>query len=121
MERYILTTYDKNRLSSYPMIISIHGKSWCCKQARILVQSMDGGFITANCMKCNNKTNVLIDEFQSFDRDVNCPKCGMVMSPAYVPDGSKIEERNYGFKCMKCDIYIWASDLIPYYEDFPYR
>ncbi|MCI0531529.1 MAG: hypothetical protein L0Y74_06240 [candidate division Zixibacteria bacterium] len=106
---------------SYPIRILGPGISPCCGHPKILVQSMDGGFVTANCSKCGNKcgkkSTLTFGEFKSLGIWVACPECKQKMVPAKVPGNNTKSEDNYGFKCTTCEGYIWLADLLPHYSD----
>jgi type I restriction enzyme R subunit len=72
-------------------------KSSCCRAPTILVQSMTGGFVTANCSKCNNSASVSSNDFfHELDIWVSCPKCRKRAGP------STVGRANYGYKCNTC-------------------
>ena len=45
---------DPNIWKEYPVRISGLKESSCCKSPTVLVQSMEGGFVTRNCWKCGH-------------------------------------------------------------------
>lgn len=118
MKRYEYDPETADGWKSYPVRIVLPGKSRCCGQQRILVRSKDGGFVTADCSKlmCGKQYTVTLAEFQDIGIWVGCPQCQKAMDSGFVPSRGLLEE-NYGFKCEKCQVYIWLSDLLPHYSD----
>ena len=96
---------------AYP--IRIPGGSICvnCQQETVLVQSMNGGFVTRNCPKCNRKETLPESVFKELKVWVACPKCKKRMEPEHLPDS------NYGYICTLCDIGIPLYHLVPRWED----
>jgi len=96
---------------TYPLRISGHSLSKCCSETTILVQSMEGGFVTRNCPKCGNKETLPEQAFKNeLDLWVACPDCKRRME-------STILGNNYGFVCESCQVSIQLSDLLPRWED----
>ena len=61
---------------SYPIRISGHSISGCCAKPTILVQSMQGGFVSRNCSMCGNSTTLPEAVFlEKLELYVACPKC----------------------------------------------
>ena len=116
MRRY---TYDPQRAEpwrDYPILLVVPGRSRCCDQPRVLVLSMEGGFVRANCTGCNrnsdNGVNQAVFERLAEGLWVRCPECGGRMRADTGCDGSK----NYGFACGHCALFIWLGDLLPRWE-----
>jgi predicted RNA-binding Zn-ribbon protein involved in translation (DUF1610 family) len=76
---------------------------------------MEGGFVTANCVACGQKDTLTMGEFRKLTVYAACPKCHETMDAGFVPDSSE-KERNYGFRCEACGVYIWLADLLPHWE-----
>ncbi len=112
MRRY---EYDKNTCDgwkSYPIrIIGGGGRlSKCCRSLLAFVQSMDGGFVTADCFKCGKKETITEDEFKGLPLICCCPECKQVMKKEMV-------DKNYCYTCSRCDLYIRLADLLPHWSD----
>ena len=84
--------------------------SGCCNAPTLLVQSMQGGFVTANCCVCNEKSTLKEDEFFKLDLWVNCPKCRVRMEP------KKLDE-NYGYRCLLCEWRCLLASLVPNFSE----
>ena len=96
---------------TFPLRISGHSQSTCCNEPTILVQSMEGGFVTRNCSKCGNKDTLPVQVFMNeLDLCVACPDCKRRME-------STLLNKNYGFVCESCQVSIQLSDLLPRWED----
>ena len=106
--------YDKETCDgwkSYPIRLTLENRlSRCCSQPAVLVQSMEGGFVTANCFKCGNRETIGDYEFKSLRLIVSCPECKKVMTPTLI-------EKNYSYHCEDCQLYIWLSDLLPHWKE----
>src|SRR6266446_3121222 len=50
--------------------------SRCCSWPTVLVQSMDGGFVTSNCSKCGKYETLSRAEFDDLAIWMACPECG---------------------------------------------
>lgn len=111
MRRY---KYDENICDgwkSYPVRLTLERRlSRCCSQPTVLVQSMEGGFVTANCLRCGKKDFISDSEFKGLSLIVSCPDCKKVMTPTMI-------EKNYSYYCENCELYIWLSDLLPHWEE----
>lgn len=106
--------YNKNTCDgwkSYPIRLTLERVSKCCSQPAVLVQSMEGGFVTANCFKCGKKDTLSEYEFKGLRLSVSCPECKRVMVP-------KLIENNYSYYCEHCRLYIRFADLLPHWKDF---
>ncbi len=96
---------------SYPIRLTIKDRfSKCCTQPLVLVESSKGGFVKANCSKCNQLETLSNREFETLPQIVRlivcCPDCKETMV-------SKTIAKNYSYLCEKCGSYIWLSDLLP--------
>ena len=111
MRRFI---YDKNTCDgwkSYPIRITLDNRvSQCCSQPVVLVQSMEGGYVTANCFRCGKKDTISENEFKGLRLMVSCPECKDIMLPGVI-------EKNYSYYCESCQLYIRLSDLLPYWTE----
>ena len=76
----------------------------------LLVQAMDGGFVTANCPECGSSKTLKEVEFKLLDLWVACPRCSKCMEP-------RVIAKNYVFACKNCAVYIKLSSLLPRAED----
>jgi len=115
MQRYEYDQKDVNGWKSYPIRVEAFDPSGCHEAPRILVQSMAGGYVTANCLSCGNKEPLSESEFKRLPLFVSCPRCARKMIAELVPGKSRAS--NYGFVCNKCDIYIWFADLLPHWTE----
>lgn len=106
--------YDKDTCDgwkSYPVRVALHNRvSGCCSQPLVLVQSMGGGFVTANCYECGRKDTLSESEFKGLRLMVSCPECKRVMAHGYI-------DKNYSYHCEGCQLYIRLADLLPYWQD----
>lgn len=93
---------------TYPVRIT-HPHFICCGEPTILVQSMDGGFITHNCLICGKKHALTNEDFlKKLNLWVSC-RCGERMNP-------EIIRKSYGYRCVKCQIGLKLSDLLPKWD-----
>ena len=111
MRRYEYNPESTNGWRSYPIRLTVTGKSGCCKETKILVQSMDGGFVTANCTKCGKQDTVSHSEFEALDVWISCPECQQKMA------SQKVAYSNYGYTCERCDLYVLLGDLLPKWDE----
>jgi hypothetical protein len=95
----------------FPIRIQGNSTSPCCKQPTLLVQSMEGGYVTRNCSECGKKqplsNSAFLDELNLW---VACPVCKRRMQPG-------IFDKNYGFGCDTCNGWLKLSDLLPWWEE----
>lgn len=95
----------------YPVRIPGASLSRCHSEPTILVQSMEGGFVTRNCPACGNPETLPQRTFlHEIDLWVACPQCKGRMAPGIV-------DRNYAFACDKCQVSIDLSDLLPRWSE----
>jgi ribosomal protein S27E len=59
----------------YPVRIPGRSIAPCHNEQTVLVQSMDGGFVTRNCPRCGNAGTLPEDVFEKLDLWVACPQC----------------------------------------------
>ena len=112
MEEYPVDPKVRGIWKIYPVRVLGRSISDCCGEPTLLVQSMEGGFVTRNCSRCGQYTTLPERVFKNeIDLWVACPKCKGRMKPEVLPD------KNYGFVCTPCDICIKLSDLLPRWED----
>lgn len=89
--------------------------SRCCSWPTVLVQSMDGGFVTSNCSKCGKCETLSNHEFIDGLRIwVACPECG---DPMY----REMIDKNYGFVCHACEVGIRLAEILPRWNDLKPR
>ena len=103
---------DKTRAGwkSYPVRVQASGASPCCALPMLLVQSMQGGFVTQNCSKCGEFMTLSEAGFLSLDLWVSCPRCRKRMTPQLV-------SKNYGYRCAGCDVAVLLAALLPRWQD----
>jgi endogenous inhibitor of DNA gyrase (YacG/DUF329 family) len=95
----------------YPIRIQGQSLSSCHGQPTLLVQSMEGGFVTRNCPTCAKSQTLPEASFlKEFDIWVVCPECKQRMNPDVV-------YKNYPFLCPRCDLYIKLAELLPRWDD----
>lgn len=104
---------NPNIWKEYPVCISGQKMSICCKEPTVLVQSMEGGFVTRNCWKCGRSETLPEKVFYSLNLLVACPECKRPMRPTK----EDLDGWNYGYVCDKCEIGIKLANLLPHYED----
>ena len=97
----------------YPVRIVSPSVSACCGKLALLVCSMSGGYVTANCSQCGKPGTLSEANFKALRLWVVCPRCGKPMEPGYVPP----KQQNYGFRCEDCQLCMWLSDLLPRWQD----
>jgi len=95
----------------YPLRISGMKKSSCHGRLTVLVQSMEGGFVTRNCPECGRAESLPEADFLNLGLWVACPLCKRAMEPGRVP------RSNYGYECQACDCYIKLAALLPRFSD----
>lgn len=83
----------------YP-VRAVFGACDRCGEPTILVQSMDGGYITRNCSNCGRiHTPTERMFFGKLELWVVCPECRRKMEKARIYS-------NYGYDCSHCDIAL---------------
>jgi hypothetical protein len=96
----------------YPIRISGYSMSRCHGKPTILVQSMQGGYVSRNCPDCGNPTTLPAEVFlEKLDLYVACPSCRARMTPEI------LFNKNYGYTCDTSKIYIDLSSLLPRWTD----
>ena len=94
-----------------PLRIQANWESECCGIPTLLVQSMDGGYVTRNCSDCGEKATLPNHAFlNDIDLWVSCPECRERMEPDMV-------EKNYAYVCASCGVWIKLASLLPKWED----
>jgi len=77
----------------------------------VLVQSQEGGFVTANCTRCGGKNTLSNHGYFYLTRcAVDCPQCGDRMHKAWL-------WKNYGFECPSCRTTVALADLVPWWHE----
>ena len=105
--------YDEGELAgwkTYPVRVKGQHLSKCHQAPTLMVQSMEGGYVTANCSKCGNKSSVSQADFDSLQLWVSCPECRGRMVPC-------IYRKNYGYSCEDCDLFVRLAHLLPRWRD----
>jgi len=95
----------------YPVRISGHSTCRSCNEQTVLVQSMEGGFVTRNCPTCGLSQKLPKHIFRELDLWVACPRCKKRMEPDVLVD------KNYGYVCRACHVSIALFELLPRYQD----
>jgi endogenous inhibitor of DNA gyrase (YacG/DUF329 family) len=97
---------------NYPIRVSGHSISQCCRKPTILVLSMQGGYVSRNCPECGSPTTLPEDVFlEKLDLYVACPTCKARMAAEI------LFNKNYGYTCQVCKIYIDLASLLPRWTD----
>lgn len=95
----------------YPVRIEGQSTSFCHRQPTLLVQSMEGGFVTRNCPACGNSQtlpeSVFLNELNLW---VACPECKQRMRRGMM-------FKNYAFICEKCQVFIKLAEFLPRWSD----
>lgn len=99
---------------SYPIRIVGPRTSRCHGQPTLLVQSMKGGFVSANCPECGGKDTFSESEFVNLGLWVSCPFCAERMVPQMVA-------KNYAFVCNSCSRYTKLAAMLPSWEELAVR
>lgn len=94
-----------------PLLVFGRTKSRCCGVPTVYVRSMDGGFVTRNCFRCNGYRSVCDGEFLALDVAVACEACATPMR------GAKIG-KNFGFECDACGVMRLFAEVLPHYTIF---
>lgn len=95
---------------NYPVLITSGNLSNCCKADLILVQSMEGGFVTQNCIECGEKYSLSEYELKGLNILIICPIC---KAEAYFD----IKDKNYVIVCSDCRIYLKFADILPFWSE----
>lgn len=94
----------------FPLRVRGPRLSSCHQRPTVLVQSMEGGFVTQNCSECGRKDTVGAREFEQLDLWVACPDCGRRMEP-------RVLEKNYDYVCRPCDLRMDLAVLLPPWKE----
>jgi endogenous inhibitor of DNA gyrase (YacG/DUF329 family) len=102
---------EQHGWKSYPVRVVMPEVSRCCQAPRLLVQSMTGGFITANCLKCGHGDKDVSElKVQNLHLWVSCPECRSGMQ-------YHKQRNNHGYACSKCQLFVKLADLLPDWSD----
>jgi hypothetical protein len=110
MAEYPLDPVIREMWKLYPLRIPGFRVSRCCQEPTVLVQSMQGGYVTQNCSKCGGSDTLKQDEFRQLQLWVACPGCKGRMLATIV-------DLNYAYCCDACDLNIRLADLLPRWSD----
>jgi hypothetical protein len=97
-----------------PIRIGGPAASQCCALPTVLVQSMDGGFVTSNCWGCGKKDSLSRADFDRLSIWLACPRCLQPMTRGMV-------DQNYAFTCGACDIAVRLADVLPWWHELKAR
>lgn len=108
------------RWRDYPVRI-IGPMSKCHEAPTLLVRSMTGGFVTANCTECGEPQSINMNEFEAAHMTtwISCPVCRRRMEIgklAEIREGRK-RAGNYGYSCGNCNICFLAGEILPDWRD----
>jgi hypothetical protein len=101
---------------SYPIRVRGPRPSSCCREQTLLVQSMEAGFITANCSLCGSPEKLSKAEFEGLALWVSCPACKHLMVSGMVAEAPG-RAGNYGFICERCGCLVKLAWLLPHWSD----
>jgi len=103
----------------HPLRLLVPEPSKCHGMPRLIAQSMDGGFVSANCSECGAKEPFGDADLRNLGCSywLACPVCRGRMVAGRVPGSSGKPGQNYGLTCEACKLYLWLSDLVPRWED----
>ena len=73
----------------YPVRISGLKESRCHGKPTVLVQSMEGGFVTRNCPECGAYETLPETDFRQLGIWVACPDCRKPVTVGRVPNSCK--------------------------------
>ncbi len=111
MRRYPLDENVRQMWKKFPLRLPGNSTSKCHNAETLLVQSMDGGYVSRNCGTCGAKDTLPESVFlNELDLWVACPHCRQRMTASVV-------EKNYSFVCGSCELYIRLADLLPRWTD----
>jgi endogenous inhibitor of DNA gyrase (YacG/DUF329 family) len=111
MRRFPIDERVREIWKIYP--VRIRGRSISSRHSKptLLVQSMEGGFVTQNCPECGHRTTLSGYAFMNdIDLWVACPQCKAQME-------HRVVDKNYAFACDRCDLYINLADLLPRWNE----
>ena len=94
----------------YPLRLYGLRNSKCHGKPTVLVQSMEGGFVTRNCPECGKGEYLSEADFHELGLWVACPECRQPMTAGMVA-------KNYGYICEPCQNFIKLAALLPRYSD----
>jgi uncharacterized protein (DUF983 family) len=111
MREYPVDTKFRKVWKKYPLRLSGLSLSRCHRLPTILVQSMEGGFVTRNCPQCGKSTLLPKADFLKLGLWVACPECRQRMVAGLLPS------KNYGYTCAACNLGVKLADLLPSWTD----
>ncbi|MGP8175287.1 MAG: hypothetical protein ACLP7O_12170 [Terracidiphilus sp.] len=82
-------------------------RSKCHGAKCAIVRSREGGMVSQNCIQCGEPEYVRPEDFP----DVPCQKCNNVQII------KKMDETNYYFVCVTCNIQCKVADVVPNWSD----
>jgi hypothetical protein len=88
------------------LILETKTKCRDCQSPMILVVSRSGGFVSKNCIKCNNPRLVGRHELP----DMECGSCGSLL-------GIGVRNRNYIYLCDRCNLEWEIASLVPHWDE----
>jgi hypothetical protein len=111
MKEYPVDPKVREMWKTFPLRLSGLATSPCCGSPTVLVQSMDGGFVTRNCARCGAKDSFPEADFMRLGLWVACPVCKQPMT------ATRLHQSNYGYLCKPCDLGIKLAELLPRWTD----
>lgn len=109
-ERLGLSRDDSRYLPVAQIRLAGPNRSYCHNAKTLLVQSMKGGFVTANCSECGKSSTLRESDFFALDLWVSCAKCRSRMESAKIWS-------NYGFRCPRCNWSCELASLLPNWDE----
>ena len=106
MSLWKLDTDTRVAWDSYLVRVVGPHESECHGKPTLLVRSMPGGFVTANCSECGERRRLNDHEFRDLGLWVACPQCKKRMHPVVI-------DNNYAYSCHDCEWEVRLSDLLP--------
>lgn len=111
----------RQRWRDFPIRI-MGPRSKCHRSPTLLVRSMSGGFITANCSTCGKAQMLTASQFIAVNGWlwIGCPTCNQRMRPTgnlAVMKGGRTLAGNYGYMCQACGTCINAADILPGWQE----
>ncbi len=111
MRQYQVDPRVREMWKIYPVRIEGRSTSTCHGQPTLLVQSMEGGFVTRNCPVCGRSQTVPEEVFlKDLDLWVACPECKQRML-------RRVILKNYALVCERCDVFVKLAELLPHWSD----
>ena len=106
MRVYPIDPRTRELWKSIPIRFVGPARSPCHGEPTLLVQSMESGFVTPNCVECGKPASLSEQEFRNLDLWVACPECRGRMEPG-------LAEGVYGYVCKPCEVRVELASVLP--------